>query len=96
MKNAYDWHVAAEVPDNDEVYYDGVGVVPDGPACDECDSPCPVVWTGIEWIPTIEWQEPHGAWHQFCSERCLREWQARFDARRVIDREWPAEMAHGQ
>lgn len=69
MKNAHDWHVAGEVPDRDD-YYDETGVAPDGPACDECDAPCMVVWTGIEWIPTHRFTGPDGVERCACSDGC--------------------------
>lgn len=80
MKNAHNWHVAAEVPDCDD-YYDGTGVAPDGPACSECGAPCMVVWTGIEWIPTHRFTGADDMELCACSDACYDRIIARADAR---------------
>lgn len=71
MKNAYDWHVAAE-PDYDGAgdYYDSIGFDPNGPACHECGAPCPQVWTGIEWAPALRLETSGGDEWYACSLDC--------------------------
>lgn len=84
MKNAHDWHVAAE-PDYDGAgdYYDSIGFDPTGPACHECEAPCPQIWNGITWAPALRFSTPEGDEWYACSEACYAKMIAGWEAAQV-------------